>query len=402
MHTKIYQNSSVLKPTTHKLICPLSAHRPSSNTSQRHKNEGAFKFNKGETTSNGVYHNWDLFQSDFQQMLNTLKIFVYPDIYNNSSSFAGIFVPHPNPYTPKLSNYFSEHMFKINILRSSFLTSNPEEAHFFFLPFSINSMRNDPRVHSEAAIAEFVGDYLKKVSEKFGFWNRSNGADHFYVCCHSVGRDAASKFIGLHRNSVQVVCSSSYYQKFYVAHKDIALPQVWPRFPETNLVPPEQRTTLAFFAGRGKNSRIRQQLMSMWENDSLINLSEKSHKSYEEGFRNSKYCLHVKGYEVNTARISDAIHFGCVPVIISNHYDLPFANVLDWSKFSVIVNHNDIPHLKAVLLSISEKMYASFHANLHQVRKHFRWHASPKDYDTFLMTVYQLWLRRGIQFPSLS
>ncbi|KAH9328917.1 hypothetical protein KI387_001025 [Taxus chinensis] len=298
-------------------------------------------------------------------MLSGLKIFVYPDIYNSNSSFAGIFLPYRNPYNPKLGNYFSEHMFKINLLRSPFLTPNPEEAHFFFLPFSINSLRNDRRVFSEASISQFVADYSKNISERFGFWNRSRGADHFYVCCHSVGRDVASKFLDLHRYAIQVVCSSSYFQKFYVSHKDVAMPQVWPRLPKTNLVPKSERTILAFFAGREQNSIIRQQLIDMWGNDTSMIISGKYHNS-QEGFTKSKYCLHVKGYEVNTARVSDAIHFGCVPVIISNHYDLPFANVLDWSKFSIVISHSDIPHLKAILLSISEKMYASFLANLHK------------------------------------
>eukprot|EP01018_Ginkgo_biloba_P017634 Gb_02075 [translate_table: standard] len=163
------------------------------------------------------------------------------------------------------------------------------------------------------------------------------------------------------------------------------------------------RTRLVFFAGRGQNSRIRQQLMSMWENDSTMDISSGNlRNSYDEGFRKSKYCLHVKGYEVNTARISDAIHFGCVPVIISNHYDLPFANVLDWSKFSIVVSHKDVPFLKEILLSISEKMYASFLANLYEVRKHFQWHGSPEGYDSFHMTAYQLWIRRGFHFLSLS
>ncbi|KAK1272025.1 putative glycosyltransferase [Acorus gramineus] len=117
---------------------------------------------------------------------------------------------------------------------------------------------------------------------------------------------------------------------------------------------------------------------------------------YEEGFRNSRYCLHVKGYEVNTARISDALHYGCIPVIVSNHYDLPFANVLDWSKFSVIVSHGDIPLLKSILASISKELYLDMFQNLLQVRKHFRWHMIPRDYDSFHMTVYQLWLKRGV------
>ncbi|RVW26443.1 Xylogalacturonan beta-1,3-xylosyltransferase [Vitis vinifera] len=88
------------------------------------------------------------------------------------------------------------------------------------------------------------------------------------------------------------------------------------------------RHKLVFFAGRVQNSHIRQELMAVWGNDTDIDLFSGSPPfPYEEGLRKSKYCLHVKGYEVNTARVCDAIHYGCIPVIVSNYYDLPFSNV---------------------------------------------------------------------------
>ncbi|KAG9447429.1 hypothetical protein H6P81_013557 [Aristolochia fimbriata] len=311
--------------------------------------------------SDGPYHDWELFRPDFEEMLRSLRIFVYPDVYDESSPFARIFLPHRDPLDPKLGNYYSEHMFKINLLRSSFLTSIPEDAHFFYMPFSINALRNDPRLHSEASIADFVAQYTTNISREFKFWNASKGSDHFYVYCHSVGRDAAGKHRELQTNAVQVTCSSSYFQRFFVAHKDVGLPQVWPRKPEKQLVPPEKRTRLVFFAGRAKNSNIRKELISLWENDTHLDIFSSSPPfPYEEGFRRSRFCLHVKGYDVNTARISDALHYGCIPVIISNYYDLPFANALDWTKFSLVLSSQDVPSLKQILLSIPNKSQGTF------------------------------------------
>lgn len=152
-----------------------------------------------------------------------------------------------------------------------------------------------------------------------------------------------------------------------------------------------------FFAGRAKNSLVRQELIARWANDTSMDIFAGNPPfPYEEGFRRSRYCLHVKGYEVNTARISDAMHYGCIPVIISNYYDLPFANVLDWSKFSIIVSHGDISLLKQILLSISRPVYLNMYHNLCQVRKHFQWHGAPGGYDAFHMTLYQLWVRKGM------
>lgn len=360
---------------------------------------GEFQVRRDSQKSEGPYHNWELFAADFQEMLHNLKIFVYPDISMNDSSspFAHIFLPHPNPFHPKIGNYFSEHMFKVALLRSSLITRHPVNAHFFFLPFSINALRNDPHIHSEAAISDFVSQYTTTITQKFRFWNASKGTDHFYICCHSVGKDAASKHHDLHNNAIQVTCSSSYFQRLYVTHKDVGLPQVWPRPHEEVLNPPELRHRLVFFSGRIENSRIRQELIASWGNDTDMDIfSEGPSFPYEEGFRRSQYCLHVKGYEVNTARISDAIHYGCIPVIISNYYDLPFANVLDWSKFSIIIGQCDVIYLKKILSSIPRQVYLGMYHNLCLVRRHFVWHTTPKGYDSFHMTAYQLWLRRSV------
>ncbi|CAL5420936.1 unnamed protein product [Camellia sinensis] len=339
----------------------------------------------------GPYHNWRLFKADYQEMLQNLRIYVYPDAFINNQSFARVFLPHPNPKDPKLGNYFSEHAFKTALLGSSLVTSRAEEAHFFFMPFSINAMRNHPRLHSVKSISDFVAQYTNRISSEFKFWNASGGADHFYTCCHSIGREAASKHHDLHNTAIQITCSSSYFQRLFISHKDVGLPQVWPRPPHQLLNPPHARNKLVFFAGRKQNSRIREKILASWGNDTLMDIfSGNLSFPYEEGFRRSKYCLHVKGYEVNTARVSDAIHYGCIPVIISNYYDLPFANVLDWSKFSIIISEEDVAFLKKILLSVSRQRYLTMYHNLCLVRRHFRWHTPPRSYDSFYMTVAEL------------
>ncbi|PIN13977.1 Acetylglucosaminyltransferase EXT1/exostosin 1 [Handroanthus impetiginosus] len=350
-------------------------------------------------TKASPYHNWELFNADYQEMLKKFKIFVYQDVSmdSESSPFSSVFLPHRNPLDPKIGNYFSEHAFKLALLKSSLLTHRPEEAHFFFMPFSINVMRNHPLLHSASSIPNFVADYVLRISSEFRFWNASGGADHFFVCCHSVGREAVTKHFGVRNNAIQVTCSSSYFQRLYTEHKDIALPQIWPRQHDEVLNPPNARTKLVFFAGRVQNSRIRQELLKLWQNDTSFSIfSGHAPFSYAEGFRRSKYCLHLKGYEVNTARVSDAIHYGCIPVVISDYYDLPFANILDWSKFSIVVNERDVARLKYILTSVSERRYLNLYQNLCKVREHFTWHVTPASYDAFHMTAYQLWLRRGV------
>ena len=155
------------------------------------------------------------------------------------------------------------------------------------------------------------------------------------------------------------------------------------------------RTKLAFFAG-GINSPVRKKLVEVWRNDSEIFAHFGRLKTpYADELLRSKFCLHVKGYEVNTARIGDSLYYGCIPVIIANYYDLPFIDILNWKSFSVIVSTEDIPLLKKVLKGISSDEYLRLQKNVLKVRKHFQWHPSPTDYDAFYMVMYELWLRRS-------
>lgn len=162
------------------------------------------------------------------------------------------------------------------------------------------------------------------------------------------------------------------------------------------------RKKLAFFAG-GINSPVREKLLQVWRNDSEIFVHYGRLKTpYADELLGSKFCLHVKGFEVNTARIADSLYYGCVPVIISNHYDLPFTDILNWKSFSVIVPTLDIPLLKEILKRINSDEYLRLQSNVLKVRRHFQWHPRPVDYDSFYMVMYELWLRRSfLRVPSI-
>ncbi|KAG6437165.1 hypothetical protein SASPL_102076 [Salvia splendens] len=260
-------------------------------------------------------------------MNTSLRIYIYP--HRQDDPFANVLLPIDSEPG---GNYASESYFKKVLMSSHFITEDPSEADLFFLPFSIARLRHDPR------------------------W----GADHFYVACHLIGRAAMEKAEAVKFNAIQIVCSSSYYVFSYVAHKDASLPQIWPRQGDPpNLA--RERSRLAFFAG-SINSPVREKLLQVWQNDSEISVHLNT--SYSEELLQSKFCLHVKGFEVNTARIGDALYYGCVPVIVANHYDLPFQDILNWRSFSVIVATLDIPLLKKILDAISVEEYLILRNNV--------------------------------------
>ncbi|KAL3535984.1 hypothetical protein ACH5RR_004445 [Cinchona calisaya] len=348
--------------------------------------------NEGNNVDNlDVYNDRPLFEQEYKEMNKSLKIFVYP--HKQNDPFANVLLPSVKDIPG--GNYASESYFKKALFKSHFITKNPLEADLFYLPFSIASLRNDKRV-GVGGIKTFIRNYIRDISKNFPFWNRTGGADHFYVACHSVGRSAMEKAIEVKLNAIQVVCSSSYFLPGYIAHKDASIPQIWPRKGSPPIREPSKRKKLAFYAG-AMNSRVREFLVQEWKNDTEISVHQSRLKTpYSESLLGSKFCIHAKGFEVNTARIGDALYYGCVPVILADYYDLPFADILNWNSFSVVMSTMDIPILKKILShEINNPDYLRLQNNVMEVQKHFQWHDVPIDYDAFYMVMFELWLRRS-------
>jgi Exostosin family len=60
-------------------------------------------------------------------------------------------------------------------------------------------------------------------------------------------------------------------------------------------------------------------------------------------------------------------------VILSDYYDLPFNDILDWSKFSLILKERDVYQLKDILKSVSHEQFVTLHKNLVQVLPLQKW-----------------------------
>ncbi|XP_002309856.3 probable glycosyltransferase At3g07620 [Populus trichocarpa] len=331
-----------------------------------------------------VFHVPEAFDPDYEEMERKFKIFVYP---HNTSSCS-------NPRTLD-GEYGNEGLFYLNLNLSRFLTKDPEKAHLFLIPISCHSL---PAGRSEDERAIAVEDFVKSLISKYPYWNRTLGADHFFVTCVDINVTATARIANLMKNSIKVMCTPSYNDE-YVPHKDVSLPQ---RVPPLALTPAgnniTNRITLAFWRGLN-NSDIRQKLLEAWENDLELFIQKGRKPSLEQGdlvhheaFNNSKYCICPGGPELDRT-IALAIHYGCVPVIMSDYYDLPFKDILDWRKFSIILEESQVYYLREHLKEMLEHEYRAMQTNTVMVRKHFQWNLVPAKYDAFHMTMYDLWLR---------
>ncbi|XP_038687077.1 probable glycosyltransferase At5g03795 [Tripterygium wilfordii] len=337
-----------------------------------------------------LYHNPEVFRLNYKEMERKFKVFIYPDGDPNT------FYQTPRKLTGK---YASEGYFFQNIRDSKFRTEDPDQAHIFFIPISCHKMRGKGTSYENMTI--IVQNYVDSLIAKYPYWNRTLGADHFFVTCHDVGVRATEGVPFLVKNAIRVVCSPSYDVNF-IPHKDVALPQVLQPFALPaggNDI--ENRTTLGFWAGH-RNSKIRVILARVWENDTELDISNNrisratGQLVYQKRFYRTKFCICPGGSQVNSARIADSIHYGCVPVILSDYYDLPFNDILDWHKFSVIVKEHDVYQLKQILKAKSGVDFVALHKNLVKVQKHFQWNSPPIKYDAFHMVMYDLWLRHHV------
>jgi hypothetical protein len=92
--------------------------------------------------------------------------------------------------------------------------------------------------------------------------------------------------------------------------------------------------------------------------------------------------------------VVEAIHAGCVPVLVSDGYAPPFADVLRWEAFSVSVPVADIPRLKEILERIPTAEVERLLDGVRLVKQHFTLSQPPERLDVFHMILHSVWLRR--------
>ncbi|KAL6012640.1 hypothetical protein ACLOJK_003129 [Asimina triloba] len=232
-----------------------------------------------------VYHFPEVFFRNYEEMERNFKVYIYDD------GDPKTFYQMPRKLTGK---YASEGYFFQNIRESMFRTDDPDQAHLFFIPISCHKMRGKGTSYDNMTI--IVRDYVEGLISKYPYWNRTLGADHFFVTCHDVGVRATEGLALLVKNSIRVVCSPS-YDVGYIPHKDVALPQVLQPFAlpagGNDL---ENRTILGFWAGH-RNSKIRVILARVWENDTelVVHNNRISRATgelvYQNTFYRTKFCI---------------------------------------------------------------------------------------------------------------
>ncbi|GKA77995.1 probable glycosyltransferase [Tanacetum coccineum] len=349
-----------------------------------------------------IYHDFSRFKRSYDLMKKTLKVYIYKE------------GEKPIFHQPQLKGiYASEGWFMKHMQESKhFATTNPREAHLFYIPFSSRTLEEKlfvPGSHGYGALIQYLNNYIHLITGKYDFWNRTDGSDHFVVACHDWATYETRKTMN---SCIRALCNSDVKTENFELGKDVSLPETNVRSTNNPLrdlggKPASQRSILAFFAGQ-MHGKIRPILLHHWENkDPDMKIygdlrKSKASKNYIKYMKSSKYCICAKGYEVNSPRVVEAIFYECVPVIISDNFVPPFFEILNWESFAVFVPEKDIPNLKNILLSISDERYGVMQERVKKVQQHFLWHVKPVKYDIFHMILHSIWYNRVFRVSTIG
>ncbi|XP_057776495.1 probable glycosyltransferase At5g20260 [Salvia miltiorrhiza] len=341
-----------------------------------------------------IYRNPYAFHQSYIEMEKRFKIWVYkegePPLFHLG--------PSKNIYSTE-GHVISE------LHRSRLSAAHPDDAHAFLLPVSVtNIVHYLYRPHGDyhrSRLRTVVRDYVTVVARNHPYWNRSSGADHFLVSCHDWGPYATAG--GLFDHLIRVLCNANVSEGFQ-PRRDATLPEI--NVPASALNQPDMnasKSVLAFFAG-GAHGAIREALLRRWKGvgDGDVQVHEYLPKnaSYMGLMARAKYCLCPSGYEVASPRLVEAMHAGCVPVIISEGYPPPFSDVLDWSAFSVEIPVGRIAEMKEILEGIGEEEYEEKRRRVAEVKRHFVMNRPARRYDVLNMVFHSVWLRRlNVRIP---
>ena len=114
---------------------------------------------------------------------------------------------------------------------------------------------------------------------------------------------------------------------------------------------------------------------------------------YLANYSRSKFYFHFPGSSEWSPRLFEGMWFGAVPVVLYDQYTLPFSDVLDWSKFAVLIHMDQIQETYAILEQITREEWQDKRAHLKVALKHFAYHKKPVFGDAFYMTMYSIYKR---------
>ncbi|XP_065089459.1 exostosin-1 [Ochlerotatus camptorhynchus] len=289
-------------------------------------------------------------------------VYVYPPEPLNS-------LGAPPPISPNYQKIISA------IQESRYYTVDPEKACLFVL--GIDTLDRD-------SLSE---DYVRNVPsrlQRLPYWN--NGRNHIIFNLYSgtwpdynengLGFDSGQAILAKASMSVQSL-RPNFDVSIPLFHKQFPLRGGNTGFVASNNFPANKKYLLAFKGKRyvhGIGSETRNSLFHLHNARDLVLVTTCRHgKSwrdlqdarcdednreydrydYETLLQNSTFCLVPRGRRLGSFRFLEALQAGCIPVLLSNSWVLPFQSKIDWQQAAIWADERLLLQVPDIVRSIS-------------------------------------------------
>lgn len=237
---------------------------------------------------------------------------------------------------------------------SPYLTRNPAEADFFFVPgYAICVLEGNIYTLDE------VDAIYKEIIPALPYFNASGGRDHIFVFGSGMAHSVFQSWKDYIPLSIVLTPETELFNDFaWVAEppfhtwRDVVIPGSLDLTEVIGLVthdkPLAERRYLASFFGRADLVRgphpwvggvdVRKEILRLKDlpgGDDLQYGDGATHDIMHAAYGNARFCFVPRGKSGWSLRLFEVLFAGCVPVVISDKWELPFEDFLDVTKFVI-------------------------------------------------------------------
>ncbi|XP_065600625.1 exostosin-like 1 isoform X1 [Cyrtonyx montezumae] len=305
-----------------------------------------------------------------------------------------------------------------SIERSRYYTPRPEDACLFVL--GIDTLDRDP----------LSAHYVRSVEQKIRaspLWN--SGRNHLIFNLYAGTWPNYTEELGFDIGHAMLAKASFYSENFRPGF-DVSIPLFPREHPQRggqrgwlrrDSVPPQKKYLLVFKGKRyltGIGSGTRNALHHIHNGRDIVSLTTcrhgkdwERHKDtrcdqdnadyekfdYQELLHNSTFCIVPRGRRLGSFRFLEALQAACIPVLLSDGWELPFSEAIDWGKAAVVGSERLLLQIPSTVRCIRPERVLAF-----QQQTQFLWDAYFSSVDKIVHTTLEIIRDRLIPHRSRS
>ncbi|OLQ11012.1 putative glucuronoxylan glucuronosyltransferase F8H [Symbiodinium microadriaticum] len=237
------------------------------------------------------------------------------------------------------------------LLASPYLTKDPEMADFFFVPAYSICMFEGGFFPIPA-----LDDMYKKMLDQLPYFRRNRGRDHIFTFGSGLSANVFPSWRQEIPESIQLSPETWLFndvldmkEPCFNTWRDIAIPGYLHKHEILSLYqrsrPLAERKRFAVFLGRIDSSRgphpsqggpdVRAAIRRLKEEGKIYVAQNLSFPEMHAAMGTAKFCFVPKGKSAWSLRFFEALFANCIPVVLSDFWELPFEAFMDLPSFVI-------------------------------------------------------------------